>query len=474
MNLLKPDICVIGGGSAGLSVAAGAVQLGADVVLIEAHKMGGDCLNYGCVPSKALLASSHAAHLHKETSSFGVRYGAPEVNQQAVHDYVQSVIAGIAPHDSVERFEGLGVKVIEAKGKFISPKVIEAGNYKIEARIFVIATGSRAIIPPIPGLEQINYLTNETIFDVTEKMPHLIVLGGGAIGIELAQAHARLGSKVTLIEMMNLMPRDDKDAVKLVRHSLLADDIHVMEGTKAIGAVKTADGLRLNVVDHSGREHQIEGTHLLVAAGRKAVFEDLGLAAAGIRHHPRGIEVDAGLRTSNKRVYALGDVTGGPAFTHVAGYHAGIFIRRALFKLPAKVDYRTLPWVTYSDPEVAQVGLTEEAAKKEHPDCQVIQLTYGDNDRARTEAKTKGLIKIIADKKGHILGVTIAGAQAGELLAPWCLAMTQKLKLSAIAGTVFPYPTLSELNKRAAGQFYTPKLFSSKTKAIIRFLRIFG
>lgn len=474
MNLLKPDICVIGGGSAGLSVAAGAAQLGANVVLIEAHKMGGDCLNYGCVPSKALLAASHAAHLHKETSSFGIRYGVPEINQQVVHDYVQSVIAGIAPHDSVERFESLGVKVIQAKGKFISPKVIEAGNYQIQARIFVIATGSRAIIPPIPGLDQINYLTNETIFDVTEKMPHLIVLGGGAIGIELAQAHARLGSKVTLIEMMNLMPRDDKDAVKLVRHSLLSDDIHVMEGTKAIGAVKMPDGLRLNLVDHSGREHQIEGTHLLVAAGRKAVFEDLGLAAAGIRHHARGIEVDAGLRTSNKRVYALGDVTGGPAFTHVAGYHAGIFIRRALFKLPAKIDYRTLPWVTYSDPEVAQVGLTEEVAKKEHPDCQIIQLTYSDNDRARTEGKTKGLIKIIADKKGHILGVTIAGAQAGELLAPWCLAMTQKLKLSTIAGTVFPYPTLSELNKRAAGQFYTPKLFSYKTKALIRFLRVFG
>ena len=474
MRLLKPDICVIGGGSAGLSVAAGAAQLGAETVLIEAGEMGGDCLNYGCVPSKALLAAAKAATQHRHAADFGIHFSAPRIDLARVEAHIRDVIAAIAPHDSVERFEGLGVTVLRSWAKFIDERTMEAGDARIQARRFVLATGSSAFIPPIAGLDQVPYLTNETVFGHVPAIRDLIVLGGGPIGVELAQGFARLGAKVQLVEMARLLPRDDAQAVELVRASLLRDGIVLHEGSAATEAQRRGDRVRLAIRGANGGTQWLDAGHLLVAVGRKPRVENMGLEQAGIAATPKGIQVDDGLRTTNRRVYAIGDCNGGPAFTHVAGHQAGLVIRSALFRLPARFDARALPWVTYSDPELAQIGLTEEAARRAHSDVVVTYQPAAGNDRARTERYADGFLKIISDRRGHVLGVTIVGVQAGELLAPWSLAMARNLKLSAVAGPMLPYPTLSELGKRAAGQFYAARLFSPATRRLVRVLRWFG
>ena len=486
MRDLKPDICVIGAGSAGLSVAAGAAQLGAETVLIEAGEMGGDCLNYGCVPSKALLAAAHAAVRHRDGVAFGVGSSPPTVDRARVASHVKEVIAGIAPHDSVERFEGLGVTVVRAWAKFTDRDTMVAGEFRIKARRFVLAVGSSAFVPPIPGLDQVPYLTNETVFDHIAEIRDLIVLGGGPIGVELAQAFARLGVQVTLVEMARLLPRDDAEAAELVRASLLRDGVTLHETCAATEVQKSGDRIRLAYRDAQGATggatgsatSWLEAGHLLVAVGRRPRVENMGLDAAGIDADSKGIKVDAGLRTGNRRVYAIGDCTGGPAFTHVAGAQAGLVIRSALFRLPVKFETRALPWVTYTDPELAQIGLTEAAARQAQGqgrgEIVVTRLTFGDNDRARTERTIDGFIKVVSGPKGAILGVTIVGPRAGELLAPWALAMSRRLKLSALAGLLLPYPTLGELSKRAAGQFYVPKLFSPWVRRLVASLRRFG
>jgi len=472
MTTLTPDICVIGAGSAGLSVAAGAAQLGAETVLIEAHKMGGDCLNYGCIPSKALLAAAHAAALG-QAERFGVRVGAPAVDFRAVHDHVHGVIAAIAPHDSAERFRDLGVHVIPAQARFTGPAELVAGDVRIRARRFVLATGSQPLVPSVPGLDRLPYLTNETVFDLVDCPRHLLVIGGGPIGCELAQAFRRLGAVVSIVEMASLMPRDDPELVAVVREQLQAEGVAVFEGTKVVGAEAATDGVVL-LTESRGTSARIAGSHLLVAAGRRANVAGVDLDAAGIAYTTAGITVDRHLRTTNRRVYAIGDAAGGLQFTHVAGYHAGIVIRHALFRLPARADYRAVPWVTYTDPELAQVGLTDAAARAGGRAVHVLRWPFTENDRAQTERRTAGLVKAVTTPRGRILGASIVGAQAGELIQPWVLAMANGLKVSALATMVAPYPTLGEASKRAAGSFYTPSLFSSRTRRLVRFLRWFG
>ncbi|HKP23763.1 MAG TPA: FAD-dependent oxidoreductase [Dongiaceae bacterium] len=474
MRLLKPDLCVIGAGSAGLSVAAGAAQLGAETVLIEAGAMGGDCLNYGCVPSKALLAAAKAATQHRHAAGFGVEFPAPRIDLARVQVHIKETIAAIAPHDSVERFEGLGVTVLKSWAKFIDDRTVEVGDARIRARRFVLATGSSAFIPPIPGIDQVPYFTNETVFDHIAGIRDLIVLGGGPIGVELAQGFARLGAKVQLVEMARLLPRDDAQAAKLVCASLRRDGVALHEDSTATAVQRAGDRVRLEVRSSNGATVWLEGGELLVAVGRKPRVDNMGLEQAGIAATPKGIQVDAGLRTTNRRVYAIGDCNGGPAFTHVAGHQAGLVIRSALFRLPVSFDTRALPWVTYSDPELAQVGLTEEAARRAHGDVVVTHQPAAGSDRARTDRQEAGFLKIVSDRRGRVLGVTIVGVQAGELLAPWCLALARGLKLSALAGPMLPYPTLSELGKRAAGQFYAGRLFSPATRRLVRVLRWFG
>jgi pyruvate/2-oxoglutarate dehydrogenase complex dihydrolipoamide dehydrogenase (E3) component len=471
MTALTPDICVVGAGSAGLSLAAGAAQLGAETVLVEAHKMGGDCLNYGCIPSKALLAAAHAAP--RQAERFGIRIGEPAVDFRAVHDHVHGVIAAIAPHDSAERFRGLGVRVIPAQARFAGPAELVAGDVPIRARRFVVATGSRPLVPSIPGLDRLPYLTNETVFDLVDCPRHLLIIGGGPIGCELAQAFRRLGAAVSLIEMTRLLPKDDPELVAIVRERLQAEGVAIFEETKVVGAEAAADGVAL--LTEAGRTTaRIAGTHLLVAAGRSPNLAGLDLDAAGIAYTAAGITVDRHLRTTNRRVYAIGDAAGGLQFTHVAGYHAGIVIRHALFRLPARVDYRAVPWVTYTDPELAQVGLTEAAARAGGQAVRVLRWPFAENDRAQTERRTAGFVKAVATPRGRILGASIVGEQAGELIQPWVLAMANGLKVSALATMVAPYPTLGEASKRAAGSFYTPSLFSNRTRRLVRFLRWFG
>ena len=467
MERIKTDICIIGGGSGGLSVAAGAVQMGAKVVLIEGHKMGGDCLNYGCVPSKALIAAGKHAHAMTSGAAFGVTPVVPQVDYSAAKDHVRSVIATIEPHDSVERFEGLGVRVIQDFGRFVSQTEVQAGDTIIQARRFVVATGSSPFVPPIPGLETVKHYTNEDIFDLNERPEHLIVIGGGPIGMEMAQAHVRLGSKVTVIEGFKAMGKDDPEMAAIVLDNLRTEGIEIAEDAMA-SQIKGADG-EITVETKNGRS--FTGTHLLMAVGRKANLDKLDLDKAGIAHD-RSIKVDASLRSSNRKVYAIGDVAGGLQFTHVAGYHAGVIIRSMLFGLPSKQRTDHIPWATYTDPELAQVGLTEAQAVEKHGDAaQVVRFDFAGNDRAIAEGKTKGLIKVMI-VKGRPVGVSIAGPQAGELIQVWALAIANKLKMSAVAAMVAPYPTLGEVNKRAAGAYFTPKLFDSPmVKRVVGFVQ---
>jgi len=480
---IDTDICVLGAGSAGLSVAAGAALLGARTVLIEPGQMGGDCLNTGCVPSKALLASAKAAVAHRHAGALGLRAQAPEVDFKAVHDHVHGVIAGIAPQDSVARFEGMGVTVIREPGRFTGPRELMAGDARIAARRFVIATGSAPLVPPIPGLEGVPYLTNETVFGLSELPRHLIVIGGGPIGCELGQAFCRLGARVTLLEQARILPQDDPELADILRDRLRADGLDIREGARVtmVEALETGAGGQVGVsvtVESGGSAEpiteRIEGSTLLMAAGRRPVVEDLGLEAAGIAYGHRGVEVDARLRTTNPKVFAAGDVVGGYQFTHMASHHAVVVIKNALFRLPAKVETRAVPWVTYTDPELAQVGLTEAQARQKHGAIRVLRWPFSENDRARAERSTEGLVKVIASPRGRILGASILGAQAGELIQPWTLAIAQGIKLSAMAGIIAPYPTRGEAGKRAAGGFFADKISSRWTQGLVRLLLRFG
>lgn len=459
MKKIKADVLVIGAGSGGLSVAAGASQMGAKVVLLEGHKMGGDCLNYGCVPSKALIASAKAADAQRHGSAYGITNAAGEADYAAAKDHVADVIAQIAPVDSQERFEGFGVQVIREFGSFVSQTEVQAGDTVITARRIVIATGSSPLVPPIPGLEDVPYETNETLFDLREKPDHLLIIGGGPIGMEMAQAHIRLGSRVTVIEGAKALGKDDPDLADVVLKTLRDEGVVIEEDAMAEKITGQAGAIEVRAKD--GRV--FKGSHLLMAVGRKANLDKLNLDAAGIKTTRTGVQVDASLRTTNKKVYAIGDAAGGLQFTHVAGYHAGVIIRSMLFGLPSKAKTSHIPWVTYTDPELAQVGLTEAKAKTAHgADLEVVRFDYAHNDRAIAERKTKGFIKVMV-VKGRPVGASIVGYQAGELINLWALALANKMKMSQIAAMVAPYPTIGEVNKRAAGAYFSPRLFDSPT-----------
>src|SRR6516164_6804186 len=465
---MAPDLCVIGAGSGGLAVAAGAAQMGAEVALVERAAMGGDCLNFGCVPSKSLLAAAHIADLWRHGTALGIAYARPHIDFAAVAESVQRVIAEIAPNDSVERFEGFGVRVLRAEARFTSPRTVRAGDVEIRPRRFVIATGSQPAIPPIRGLDEVRYLTNESIFANRQLPEHLIVIGGGPIGIEMAQAHRRLGARVTVLDVGPLLPRDDPELSAVLAERLWSEGIVGRPGVEIAEVERAGQVIRVE----SGE--QISGSHLLIAAGRRPTVEALDLAAAGIASTAKGITVDARLRTTNRRVFAIGDVAGGPQFTHVALYHAGIVIWNALFRIPAKVDYRALPWVTYTDPELAQVGLTEAEARAIERASRVLRWRFVENDRAQTERETEGMVKVVTRANGRILGTSILGAGAGDLILPWALAISQKLKIGALANLIVPYPTRGEASKLAAGSYYTPTLFSARTRRLVRFLAHFG
>lgn len=464
---LTPDVCVVGAGSAGLVVAAGAAQLGLEVVLIERAHMGGDCLNFGCVPSKALIAAAKMAQAQRSGAAFGIAPVEPKVDFGRVMDHVAQVIAAIASNDSVERFEKLGVRVLKQEARFIGRTELQAGPHRIKSRRIVLATGSRPTAPPIPGLADTPYLTNETIFANRSLPDHLLVIGGGPIGLEMAQAHRRLGARVTVLEAADFLAKDDPELSAIVMARLRSEGIDLRDHVR-IARVEPS-GVGTEVVLESGE--RLKGSHLLVAAGRAPIIEGLDLEKAGIAHTKRGITVDASLRTSNRNVWAIGDCNGLYAFTHMAGYEASLFIRGALFRAPARLDASLVPWATYTDPELAQVGMSERGARARHGEAiRVLRWKLAENDRAQTERDTAGMVKAITDRRGRILGATIAAPQAGELIQPWCLAIARRLRISALAGFVPPYPTLGEASKRAAGSYFTDTLFGPRTRGLVRFL----
>jgi pyruvate/2-oxoglutarate dehydrogenase complex dihydrolipoamide dehydrogenase (E3) component len=464
---IDTDVCIIGAGAAGLSVAAGAALLGARTVLIEKGEMGGDCLNYGCVPSKALLAAAHRAQAMRSASKYGIAAVEPAIDFARVHAHVRGVIDEIAPVDSAERFAGLGATVLRGTARFIARDKVAVNGTTLRAKRFVLAVGGKAAVPPIPGLAETPFYTNETIFTLSAKPERLLIIGGGPIGVEMAQAHAALGSDVTIVTAGSILGRDDPEMVDLLRRRLRRDGITIVENA----AVERVHAAAL----HARIGETVEVlpfTHLLVAAGRRANVEALAPQLAGVETDKGGILVDRRLRTTNSKIFALGDcVSGGPQFTHAAGYQAGIVIRNVLFRLPAKVDYGALPRVTYTAPELASVGMSEAEARAKHgADIRILRWAYAENDRARAERELHGHVKAIVTPKGVILGATVLGASAGELIQPWVLAMSAKLKIGALANMIAPYPTLGEVTKRAAGSFYTPQLFSARTKKLVRFL----
>jgi pyruvate/2-oxoglutarate dehydrogenase complex dihydrolipoamide dehydrogenase (E3) component len=459
---MKTDLLVIGAGSGGLSVAAGAAQMGADVILLEGGEMGGDCLNYGCVPSKALIAKAKEAKQMRDVT--GVAY---PIARADVNAHVRGTIAAIEPHDSQERFEGLGVRVLRAYGAFLDKKTVRAGDVDITARRIVIATGSRAFVPPIEGLTDVPFYTNETIFDLEDHPDHLIILGGGPIGVEMAQAHARLGSRVTLIEAADILGRDDPELSSYVIDALEADGVLLHQNTRAEKIEPTAQGIAVHTA-----QGVFEGSHLLVAVGRVPNIDGLALDRAGVDHTARGVTVNRGLRTTNRRVYAIGDAAGGMQFTHVAGYHAGVILKSALFAVPSPAKTEHIPRTTYCDPELAQIGMTEAEARASFGDgIDVVRFDFAQNDRALASDRTQGMIKMMV-RKGRPIGVSIVGPDAGEMMNFWALVFANNLKLSQIAKMVSPYPTLHEVNKRVVGAYFSPKIFDNpKISRVVKFVQ---
>ena len=456
------DLVVIGAGSAGLSVAAGAVQMGARVVLIEGGEMGGDCLNTGCVPSKALIEAARRAKGAASAKKLGVSCHDVTVDYASVMRHVRETIAAIEPHDSQERFEGLGVRVIRDYAEFASKNSVRVGDETITARRIVVATGATPIAPPINGLDTVSYFTNETFFENRNRPDHLIIIGGGPIGVEMAQAHAQLGIRTTLIERFEILPREISETREILRTKLLQDGVTIFENCD-VSSIKENTATKSFTL---GDGQMIEGSHVLVATGRRANVQGLNLSAAGIETTDVGIKVDDSLRTTNRAVYAIGDVIGQEQFTHVAGYHASLVVRSALFGLPAKVRKNHIPRVTYCDPEVASVGDISDAAGIE-----TYRATYDGLDRAIAGARTDGFAQIWV-KNGRVRGATIVGAQAGELIHFWSLVIAQNLKLSKASSVIAPYPTLSDINKKLIGAYFTPRLFDNpKIKSFVKLVQ---
>lgn len=464
----KKDLVIIGGGAGGLVVASVASQLGLKVTLIEKEqKMGGDCLHHGCVPSKTLIRSAKVASLMRRAQEFGLPETDFDVDLAKVNERVQSVIDQIQPHDDPERFREYGCEVLVGEAaEFIDPHSVRVGDRVIHGRRFVIATGSRPFIPPIDGLEQAGYLTNLDIFSLKQLPQKLVVLGGGPIGLEMAQAFSRLGSQVTVVEMLpHLLPQEDPEISDALRAVLEQEGITIHTGTSAERVRRENDK---RIVECSNNI-TVEADQILVAVGRRANVDNLGLEAAGVEYSERGIQVDARMRTSKKRIYAVGDVCGPYPFTHMAEYQAGIIISNAVFRFPKKADYRVVPWVTYTDPELARVGITEQQAEEKGIEPTVLKFPFKDVDRALTDNETDGIVKLITHK-GRILGASILGPHGGELLQEIVFAMKAGAKIGAISATIHAYPTLSQVNRRAVNTAYVPKLFSASTRQIVRWI----
>lgn len=464
------DLIIIGGGVGGLVTASVAGQLGRDVVMIEKEeRLGGDCLHYGCVPSKTLIRSAEVARTVRNAGEFGIRAEGGETDLGAVMDRVRQVVEEIQLHDDPERFRGYGVDVRFGEARFVDSRHVEVNGETLAGKRFVIATGSRPAVPPIPGLDEIDYLTNETIFSQRELPKRLAVMGGGPIGLEMAQAFSRLGSEVSVIEMADqVLPREDPELTRELEGSLRHEGVRLLTGTAVEGVRREGGEIRLEC--RQGEEARtVTADHLLVATGRKANTESLNLDAAGVATERGLIRVDRRMRTSQRRIFAVGDCCGPLPFTHVAEYQAGIVIANALFRFPKKADYRNIPWCTYTSPELARAGLTEAEARDRGLPVEVARFRFADIDRARAEGQRGGLFKFVTSR-GKLVGASILGPRAGELIHEPLLAMQAGLKLSTISGMVHAYPTLAEGNRRTVNTLFSPRLFAAGPRRLVRWL----
>lgn len=468
--MIKTELCIIGAGAAGLSLAAGASQLGLKVTLIEQGKMGGDCLNTGCVPSKALLAAAKRHWQALNASELGLHVVKAQADFAKVMAHVRKAIQTIEPDDSAERFEALGCDVLVGKAQFIDSKTLQVGDKQLQAAKFIIAAGSKPALPNITGLMDVAYHTNESIFDIQRLPKHLIIIGGGPIGCELGQALAMLGAKVSIIARNRILAKEDQQAVEVVRTSLKEAGVNVYEYAR-LESVAELNQRLVAVFYHDGKEQILTGDKLLIATGRKANIEDLALDKAQVACHQQGVKVNSRLQTTNPNIYAMGDVTGLHHFTHMANYHAGILLKNILFRWPAKVQSYYMPRVTYTSPELAQVGMTSAEAEQAGLKHQLVELPFSRNHRAICDGQIAGFIKLVLNRWHKVIGVTIVGAQAGELLMPWLMVVKEKRSLKKITDLIVPYPTLSEINKQVASHHLSPALFSNKVKRLVSWLK---
>jgi pyruvate/2-oxoglutarate dehydrogenase complex dihydrolipoamide dehydrogenase (E3) component len=478
MNRRSPeyDLCVVGGGSAGLSVAAGAALLGARVALIEKHRLGGECLYSGCVPSKALLRTAQVASIIHGAQHFGLSARLDPPALSAVMTHVQDVIAAIAPHDSPERFRGLGVNVIEGAASFTDRNHVAVNGQVFSARRFVIATGSAPAIPPIPGLNRVPYLTNATIFGLREAVPRLAVIGGGPIGVELAQAFARLGSEVCLLEAVpRILPQEDADVAEVLEEQLRREGVKLITGARIEEINSLANGgIRVMYLDADQSRQEYLASHLLVATGRRPVIEGLGLDLTGVRCERGALLVDARLRTTQRHIYACGDVIGPYRFTHMSEHQAGVVLRNALLHLRARAETRVVPWCTFTEPEVARVGLSEADAQRQGVQYQAYRVPFTRVDRAHTDGETAGFAKLLTSPHGRILGAAIVGPHAGELIQEFALAISRGLKAADVSASIHLYPALAQINRFVADERLKQRLTPSARRWLRRLFRLRG
>lgn len=469
------DLGIIGGGAAGLTAAAGGAQFGAKTILVEkSGRLGGDCLHFGCVPSKTLIRSAGVWSAARRTREFGLpELTMPKVDLGTVMDRVAAVVRTIQHHDSPERFCGLGAEVVFGSPCFVDDHVLEVDGRIVSARSWIIATGSGPSLPPVEGLAGVPFWTNETVFSQRDLPGRLVVLGGGPVGLEMAQAFTRLGSRVTVVEYMDqILGAEDADMAELLRERLSAEGVEILTRTMAVSAVEKGGiiSITLSPAQGEGTTLTIQADAVLVATGRRPNIQGLGLDAAGVRHTPAGIPANDRMKTNIPHIYACGDVNGVMPFTHVAGYEAGIALSNAVLRLPRKADYTKIGWCTFTDPEVASIGLNEKRAIKEGITYRVIEERFDTNDRALTESEASGKVKLLVDAKGHTLGCQIIGVHAGEIIHEWILAAVGRIGLSTMAGTVHLYPTRSEISKRVAGSYFAPRLFSDRTRSVLKIL----
>jgi pyruvate/2-oxoglutarate dehydrogenase complex dihydrolipoamide dehydrogenase (E3) component len=466
------DIGILGGGAAGLTVASGASQFGAKTLLIEKERvLGGDCLYYGCVPSKTLIRTAHIYHLMKNAQKFGLPgIKVNPVDYREVANRIQSVINIIQKHDSVERFCRLGVKVEFGKAFFTDEHTVRIDGKTYSAKKWVIATGSSPAIPPIEGIDSSEYITNKEIFSLESLPKSMIIIGAGPIAIEMAQAFCRLGTKVTVIQRSNqILSKEDKDMADRLMNVLISEGVTFYLNSKVDSIRDLGSEKTVIIRDGTGNTLNLKAEKILIALGREANLKDLGLEGISLEFDKKGVKVDSRLRTNHKHIFAAGDVTGTYQFTHAAGYEGGIVLSNAILHLPRKVNYTFLPWCTYTDPELASIGMNEKRAKEAGIEYSLWTEEFKSNDRSLAEGEEVGKIKLVLNRKGKPIGVQILGPQAGEIISEWVAAMNGGVRLSTIASAVHPYPTLGEINKRVVGNYLSGKIFSDKVRKILRF-----